>query len=89
MLEQAGTGSVGIEAYLTTEEIVRVDVTEHNGGVGECRLLAAASIADRPRLGASRLRPDLEQAAFDSRNAASAGTDGRNIIGWDHQRQLF
>src|SRR5450759_2788372 len=48
MLEQAVTGSVGIEAYLTAEEIVRVDVTEHNGGVGKRRLRSAAAVAYWP-----------------------------------------
>ena len=44
------------------EEIVGIEPAEHDVGVGDGRLGAAAAIADRAGIGARAVRADLERA---------------------------
>ncbi len=64
-----------VETHGAAVEVVRIDVAEDDVGIGQRRLLPAASIADRARIGASALRPDLDQPHVSAREAAAAGAD--------------
>ena len=61
------------------------EVAEEQVGVGHRRLLAAAAVGGRARVGARRARPDAQRAArVGPRDRAAAGADGVDV---DH-RQL-
>ena len=53
-------GGVDVERDLTAEQ-VRRDPAEHDVRVGDRHLGAALAVAERARVGAGRLRPDLER----------------------------
>src|SRR5262249_28463859 len=77
-LLDAAPRAVGIELHLAAEEIVGIKPPEHHVGVGDGRLGAAAAIADRTRIGARALRPDLERPDIvdpPHRAAAAAALD--------------
>ena len=60
----------------------RIDEAQHDVGVRHRRPLVAEAVAGRPRHGAGRLRPDLEQAALvDARERAAAGPDLGDVDG--------
>ena len=66
----------GIERHAPAVEIVRIEIAEHDAGVGHRRLVAAAAVAGRPRHGAGALRADAQQAAgVDPGDRAAAGAD--------------
>ena len=66
----------GIEAHLAAEKELRVEIAEHQIGIGHGRLVAALPVAGRARIGAGAVRPDLEQPeAVDPGDAAAAGAD--------------
>ena len=50
-----------VEPHRAAEEEVRIEVAEHQVGVGHGRLGAALAVAGRPGLGAGAVRPDLER----------------------------
>ena len=64
-----------LQAHRPAVEIARVQIAEHQIGIGDGGLAAAACIADRPRLGPGTVRPDRDQAHFGARDAAAAGAD--------------
>ena len=65
--------SVDIEAQLTTQEIVRVEATQHQVGVGDGGLRTTRAVAGRPRFGPRAARPDTQQStAIDPAQAAAA-----------------
>ena len=67
---------VEIERHAAAEEEARIVVAEHEIGVGHGRLRAAHAVAGRARIGARRMRPDLQQADLvDRRDRAAAGAD--------------
>ena len=73
-------GQPGIEAPLAAEEISRIEIAEHQIGVGDGRFGAALAIAGRPRRRAGALRPDMQDAAgIDPRDRAAAGADRGDI----------
>ena len=87
-LDQFETGGLGgalkygfarkldIELGLATEEVIGIEATEHEVGVRQRRLGAAAAVARRPGNGARALRADGQHAArIDIRDRAAAGTD--------------
>ena len=62
--------------WSTASSFCRVQPAEHEVGVGDGRLCAAAAIADRPGIGAGALRPDRDQpGSIDTRDRAAAGAD--------------
>ena len=66
----------------------RRDAAEHEIGVGDGRLGAAARIAHRPGLGAGAARADLEMAfAADPGDRAAAGADGLDVDHRDAHRE--
>ena len=74
-----GELAVGLEAaaLAVAEGGLRRDVAEHDVGVGDRRLGAAAVVADRPGQRARALRPDAQAAAVlvDPGDRAAAGAD--------------
>ena len=65
-----------VEAHRTAGEVVGVEVSEQQVGIGHRRPGAAAAVADRPGVGACALRPDLHEAhGVDPGDAAPAGPD--------------
>ena len=60
----------------------RIDQPQHHVGVRHRRPLVAEAVAGRPRHGAGRLRPDLEQPALvDAGQRAAAGADLGDVDG--------
>src|SRR5690349_15929651 len=53
-------GRVDIQTHLAAEEIVRVEVTEDEVGIGDGWRRPATPVASRSRHCARRVRPDLE-----------------------------
>ena len=71
-----------IERHPPAVEIGRIDVPEHDAGVGDRRLIAAPSIARGPGHGARTLRSDAKQAArINPCDRASTGADASHIHG--------
>ena len=74
-LDRARRG-LAVEAHLAAEEERRIEIAEHQIGIGHGRLVAALAVAGRPRIGAGAVRPDLEQPErVDPGDAAAAGAD--------------
>ena len=72
----AAVAAASVERHVATEERVGVEQAEHDVGVGDRRLGAATAVGGRARLGAGRLRPDLQQAELvDAGERSAAGTD--------------
>ena len=62
----------------------RIDASEHDVGIRQCRPLVALAVANRTRHRARRFRPDLQQpAAIDGGDRSAARADGRDL---DHRR---
>ena len=75
-------GRVDVERDLAAEQ-VRRDPAEQHVRVGDRRLGAALAVAQRARVGASRLRADLERALrADPGDRPAAGADGDHV---DHR----
>ncbi len=73
-------GRRDVEPAVAAEEIVRVEIAEHEVGVGHGRLGAALAVAGRPRHRAGALRPDMQDAAgIDPRDRAAAGADAGDV----------
>ena len=73
---------VDVERDLAAEQ-VRRDPAEHDVGVGDRDVGAAAGVAERTGVGARRLRPDLERAlGREPGDRAAAGADGHDV---DHR----
>ena len=69
-----------VEPPLAAEEVVRVEVAEHEVGVGDRRLVAAVAVAGRARHRAGAFRPDMQHAAgVDPRDRAAAGADAGDV----------
>src|SRR5882724_1892234 len=63
-----------VELHLAAEEIVGVEKSEDEVGVGHRRPRAAAPVGDRPRYRPGAARPDLEEPELaDLGDAAAAG----------------
>ena len=56
----ARSARLDVEPHLAAEEAVGAEPAEHEVGVGDGRLGAAAAVADRARLRARALRPDMQ-----------------------------
>ena len=68
-------------------KLSRIEPAEHDVGVGDGRLGAAAAVADRAGIGAGALRPDLERADLvDPGDAAAAGADLDHVDHRQHHR---
>ena len=69
-----------VEPHAPAEEVVRVDIAEHDRGVGDGRLLAALAVAGGAGARARALRADPEQpAGIDPGDRAAAGADAPHI----------
>ena len=78
----AGAGRVDVERDLAAEQ-VRRDPAEDDVRVGDGDLGAALAVAERPGVGAGRLRADLERAlGREPGDRAAAGADGDHV---DHR----
>ena len=65
-----------VERHAAAEQAARREPPEHEVGVGDGRLGAAAAVAGRARLRAGALRPDLQQpVAVEPGDRAAAGAD--------------
>ena len=77
-----------IELHLAAEKIIRIEITEHQIGVGHRRLRAALAIAHRAGIGARAVRPDFEQSErIDPGDAAAAGADLDHVDDRNAHRQ--
>ena len=69
-----------LERHQPAGESLRVQVAEEEIGVGDRRLLAAAPVAGRPRIGARAARAHAQAArAVDPRDAPAPGPDGIHV----------
>ena len=76
-----------VELHLAAEKVIRAEAAEHDVGVGDGRLGAAAAVADRAGIGAGALRADLQGADFvDPGDAAAAGADFDDVDHRHHDR---
>src|SRR5581483_6860865 len=84
VLSERGARRGGVEAHRAAEEVVGVEVAESEGGVGDRRPDAAASVAGGARVRAGALRADVEQAALvHPADRAAAGADRLDV----HRRE--
>src|SRR6185503_4850134 len=72
---------VSVEAQPAAEKVVRIQVAERHGGVGDGRLGAAAPVADGAGHSTGRERPDAQAAArlVDPDDAAAAAADRADV----------
>ncbi len=82
-LDRVGCG-LRVEPHGAAVEIVGVDVAEHDVGIRDGRLLAAAAIADGAWIGAGALGPHLDQPHVGVGDAAAAGADLQQL----HRRHV-
>ena len=75
--------SVDVESHPTAGEGLRRHVPEHDVGIGDRRLRAAASVADRSRVRARALGADEQGALADPRDRAAPGADALHV---DHRQ---
>ena len=76
----ARLGRGAVEPRAAAEEARRVEVAEHEIGVGDGRGGAAPTVAGRTRNGAGALRPDMQDAAgIDPGDRAAAGADAGDV----------
>ena len=69
---------------VAAQEVVRIEITQHQVGVGDGRLRPAQAVAGRARDGARAGRADLQAAAqVDGSDAAAPGAHGVHV----HRRQ--
>ena len=69
-----------VEAHLAAEEVVGVETSEDEVGVGQRDLVAAGAVADRAGVGAGAARPDLEEAAgVDPGDRTASGADSVDV----------
>ena len=67
---------MALEPHRAAEEVLRVEIAEHEIGIRHRRFSAAAQVARGSRVAAGAVRPDLEQTGLvDSRDAAPARPD--------------
>ncbi len=77
-----GAGGVDVERDLAAQQVGR-DPAEDDVGIGDGHVGATLGVAERTRIGARRLRTDLEGAlGREVRDRAAAGTDGDDV---DHR----
>ena len=82
------SAAAAVELHVAAEEIVGIEQPEHQVGVGDGRLVAAAAVAGRTGIGAGALRADLEQPErVDMGDAAAAGADLDHVDRRDGDRQ--
>jgi hypothetical protein len=82
---EPAAGRSDIERHLPTEEALGADAPEHDVGVGDSRMPAAAPITDRPRIRARAVRPELQCTDFvDPSDAAAARTDLDDVDDGEH-----
>ena len=75
-LVKCGLGTRGLELHRAAEEVVRVEVAEHQCRVGHGGLGAPASVAGGSRVSARAARPDAHEAAsVHPGDRAAASTD--------------
>ena len=75
-LRIASSASGTVEWHFTAEEVIWVEVTQDQIGIGHRRFAAAKAVAGRSGVGAGAIWSDLEQAELvDARNAAAASAD--------------
>ena len=70
----------GVELHASAQEVVGVEISEHECCVRDRGLIAAASVAGGPRIGAGALRPDPQEASrIDPGDRPSARPDTPDI----------
>ena len=73
-----------VHRQIAAEQGFRVEVSEHQVGVGDRRLVAAEPVAHRPRVGAGAAGANPRDAAgINPGEAAAPGADFRNVDGRD------
>ena len=73
-----------VQAHLAAQEVVRVQVAQHQVRVGDGGLPASEAVADGPGVGPRALRADLDQSqVVDAGDAAAAGPDLDEVDGGD------
>ena len=78
-------GKASVDGQLAADQILGVEVAQHDRRIRKCGFLAAESIAGRPGHGAGALRPDLDRARGVQRDDAAAA---RADLGDVDERQL-
>src|ERR1700751_4096902 len=78
-------GTALVELDAAPSEIVRIDVAEHDVGVGHCRYLASLAVANRARDRACAFRSDPHGARrlIEPHHATAAGADRLEVDAGD------
>ena len=76
-------GAGPVEPHRAAVEIIRVEIAQHQIGVGHGGRRPAIAVTNRPRVGAGAFRPDLDDAHLGARDTAAAGADLQQL----HRRQ--
>ena len=83
LLDALGGGN-RVERHGAAVEILRIEIAEHQIGVGDGRTPAACAIAHGSRVGAGALGADRDQAHVGTRDGAAAGPDLQQL----HRRDV-
>ena len=76
----ARSAAAEIEPAVAAEKIFRVEIAEHEIGVGHGGAGTALAVTGRSRQRPGAFRPDMQDAAgIDPRDRAAAGADARNV----------
>ena len=76
-----------VEPAPSAQKTRRVEIAQHQVGVGDRRLGAALAVAGRPRSRAGARRADMQDAAVvDPRNRAAAGADAGDVEAVERDR---
>ena len=81
-------GELAVELEVAAQEIIGIDVAEHDVGIGNGRIVAAAAVAGGAGIGAGAHRADLEPAQIRPGDRAPAGADRDDVDGGRQQRVL-
>ena len=80
MRSTARSAAAAVEPAVAAEEIVGIEIAEHQVGVGDGRAVAAVAVAGGARHRAGALRPDMQDAAgIDPRDRAAAGAHAGDV----------
>ena len=80
VLVQSLLGQVPVESGFATQEIVRVEVAEHQIGVRDRRVRATSAVTGRPWISPGALWPHVQNAAsVDLRDTATASAQGLHV----------
>ncbi len=79
----AAPSAIGIERHLAAQKVIRIQIAEHEIGIGDSGLRTASAIANRAGRRPGALRSHDNRPHVHGGNAATAGADFHQVDGRD------